>query len=175
MDIEPPRARPLEPCLPPTVLVTRINIVGRDLTVPTPGKGPQVFNLHVGIYRDPATGRLCGIVDDSKTCIAPRCLSLGCFATLEEVIEAIVDWLIEILVFLGIIALAAIIAIIIGLLGGILVPALVASNDNTGGDGTPSDSGQTLVAEATGGDGGPTASEAVDGGSAGGDSGQFEA
>jgi hypothetical protein len=125
IDLEPPRWRPLEPCLPPTVLVNRINIVGRDLSVPGPGRGRQVFNLHIGYYRDPATGRLCVIADDSKTCVAPRCLSLGCFLTLREVFDAIIEFLKKALVVLGIIALAIIIALIIELLGPILVPAAV--------------------------------------------------
>jgi hypothetical protein len=138
IDIEPPRWRPLEPCLPRTVLVNRINIVGRDLSVPTPGRGPQVFNLHIGYYRDPATGRLCVIADDSRTCIAPRCLFLGCFPTLREVLDAILDFLKKALIVLGIIALAIIIAIIIELLGPILVPAaaLAAGESGPGLEGT---------------------------------------
>ncbi len=123
IDVEPPRALPLQPCLPPTVMVTRINIVGRDLTAPTPGRGPQVFNLHVGFFRDPATGKLCGIADDSKTCIAPRCLLLGCFPTLQEVLDAILAFLKGALIAIGVILLAIIIAIILGLLEGIPVPA----------------------------------------------------
>jgi hypothetical protein len=112
IDIEPPRARPLEPCLPPTVLVTRINIVGRDVTVPTPGRGPQVFNLHIGYYRDPTTGRLCAIVDDSKTCIAGRCQVLGCFPTLKEVLDAILEFLKKALEVIGIILLLILLALI---------------------------------------------------------------
>jgi hypothetical protein len=136
VDVEPPRARPLEPCLPSSVLVTRINIVGRDLSRPTPGRGLQVFNLHVGFYRDPATGRLCAIADDSKMCVAPRCLKLGCFPTAKEVLDAIIEFLKAALLALGIIALAIIIALLIELLWPILVPApLLASV------GSPSDSG----------------------------------
>jgi hypothetical protein len=117
IDVELPRWRPLEPCLPASVLVFRMNIVGRDLSVPTPTKGPQVFNLHIGYYRDPATGRLCGIIDDSKTCIAPRCAFLGCFPTLREVIDAIVDFLKSLLEFIGILLLV----ILLILLGGELI------------------------------------------------------
>jgi hypothetical protein len=125
IDVEPPRWRPLEPCLPPTVLVNRINIVGRDLSTPTTGRGRQVFNLHIGYYRDAATGRLCAIADDSKTCIAPRCLSLGCFPTLREVLRAIIEFIKTALMIIGIIALAILIALIIELLGPILAPALL--------------------------------------------------
>jgi hypothetical protein len=132
VDVEPPRWRPLEPCLPPTVLVNRINIVGRDLSVPTPGKGPQVFNLHIGYYRDPATGRLCGIADDSKRCVAPRCVFLGCFPTLREVLDEIVDFLKKALIVLGIVALAILIALIIRLLGPILAPAMLLAEGESG-------------------------------------------
>jgi hypothetical protein len=135
VDIEPPRARPLEPCLPPTVMVTRINIVGRDLTVPTPGRGPQVFNLHIGYYRDPATGRYCAIADDSRVCVCPRCVFLGCFPTLREVLEAIKRFLKTVLTILGIIALAIIIALIIEMLGPILVPAFAEAGSESAPDG----------------------------------------
>lgn len=119
IDIEPPRARPLVPCLPPTVMVTRINLVGRDLSVPTPGRGPQVFNLHIGYYVDPSTGRFCAIADDSKRCLIGRCVMLGCFPTLQEVIDAILAFLKTLLKILGIIILAIIIALILrGFRGG---------------------------------------------------------
>jgi hypothetical protein len=122
IDIEAPRSRDLQPCLPPGVPVTRINIVGRQVSSATTGKGRQVFNLHVGYYKDPATGRFCGIVDDSQECIAPRCKSLGCFPTRQEVIDAIKDFLISVLQFLGSV-LYVIIAIILGLLLRRPIPA----------------------------------------------------
>lgn len=147
IDIEPPRWRPLEPCLPPTVLVNRINIVGRDLSVPSPGRGRQVFNLHIGYYRDPVTGRMCAIADDSKTCIASRCLFLGCFPTLREVLDAILDFLKNALVILGIIALAIIIAFIIELLGGILVPVAALAEGGSGPG--PEDTGELASSTAT--------------------------
>ena len=165
VDIEPPRWRPLEPCLPSTVLVNRINIVGRDLSAPTPGRGPQVFNLHIGYYRDPATGRLCAIADDSKTCIAPRCLMLGCFPTLREVLDAILKFLKAALIILGIVALAIIIAIIIELLGPILVPVpLLAAESSPGSEGSDelaSNAEPTTPDAGESGAGTETASEAV--------------
>jgi hypothetical protein len=124
IDVEPPRSRDLEPCLPAGVPVTRVNIVGRQVSSATTGRGRVVFNLHIGYYRDPATGRFCGIVDDSTTCIAPRCKTLGCFPTKAEVINAIKDFLISLLQFLGTV-LFAILAIILGLLLRSPVPAPV--------------------------------------------------
>jgi Domain of unknown function (DUF4157) len=111
IDIEPPRLRPLVPCVPPTVMVNRINIVGRDLSVPTPGRGPQIFNLHIGYYEDPATGRWCGVIDDSKTCVAPRCM-IVCLPTLKEVIDWLIDKLKTLLEFIGIALLIILIALI---------------------------------------------------------------
>jgi uncharacterized protein DUF4157 len=111
VDIEPPRWRPLVPCVPPTVMVNRINIVGRDLSAPTPGRGPQVFNLHIGYYEDPATGRWCGVIDDSKTCVAPRCL-IVCLPTLKEVIDWLIDQVKTLLAIIGIALLIILIAII---------------------------------------------------------------
>jgi hypothetical protein len=118
----PPRWRDLEPCKPKGFLVYRLNIIGRDTTVSP--KGSQVFNLHIGIYRDPTTNRLCGIVDDSKKCVCPRCVELGCFPTLKEVLDAIIAFLKLVLIALGLLLLAALIAAIIEL---ILVPAAAAA------------------------------------------------
>jgi hypothetical protein len=139
VDVEPPRWRDLEPCKPKGLPVFRINIVGRDLTVPTPGRGPQVFNLHVGIYRDPATGRWCGIAHDSKHCLTgANCRELGCFPTLEEVLDAIRSFLLELLKALGILALLLLLALIIELLGGIiLVPALAEADAPPESGGAP--------------------------------------
>lgn len=111
IDIEPPRLRPLVPCVPPTVMVNRINLVGRDLSVPTPGRGPQIFNLHIGYYEDPATGRWCGVIDDSKTCVAPRCLTV-CLPTLKEVIDWLIDQLKTLLAIIGIVLLTILIILI---------------------------------------------------------------
>ncbi|HLO87001.1 MAG TPA: DUF4157 domain-containing protein, partial [Nostocaceae cyanobacterium] len=118
IDLEPPRARDLEPCQPKNVRVTRVNLIGRQVTAATTGNGRIVFNLHIGYYRDPATGRLCAIVDDSKKCIAPRCKELGCFPTIQEVMQAIISFLIGALIVLGTIALTIIEAIIKELFGG---------------------------------------------------------
>jgi hypothetical protein len=125
MDVEPPRWRDLQPCKPAGFPVFRLNIVGRDLTVPTPGRGPQVFNLHIGVYRDPTTSRWCGIAHDSKGCLPVVCQELGCFPTLREVLDAIKAFLKALLTFLGFLALAILIALIIILLGEILVPAAI--------------------------------------------------
>ncbi len=135
IEILPPRARPLEPCLPPTTLVTRINIVGRDATSPS-GRS-QVFNLHLGYYTDPTTGQYCAIADDSKTCVCGRCVFLGCFPTLREIADALIEFVKNVLLVLGVILLAWIIAeIIAAILGLILAPAaLLASADTAPEDG----------------------------------------
>ncbi|HEV8580956.1 MAG TPA: hypothetical protein VGX68_17965 [Thermoanaerobaculia bacterium] len=114
-----------------------MNIVGRDLTT---APGVKVFNLHIGYYRDPATGRLCGIVDDSYTCVAPRCKFLGCFPTLREVLDAIVDFLKTALKVIGIILLLVIIALILRwLLSPVPVPAPATAPAlaGAGGEGQP--------------------------------------
>jgi hypothetical protein len=137
IDIEPPRSRDLVPCKPAGFPVTRINVIGRDLTTPSPGAGPQVFNLHLGYYTDPVTGRLCAIADDSKKCVSARCVELGCFRTMAEVIDALLDFVKTVLVILGIIAMAILLALILELLlGAILVP-LLASSGGAGGDPGP--------------------------------------
>jgi len=151
VDVLPPAVKDLEPCLPRGVPVTRINIVGRDLTKPSPGMGSQVFNLHIGYYKD-ATGRYCVVVRDSKACVAPPCLFLGCFPTLKEVLDAIVAFIRKILPILGLIALAILIALIIALLGPILVPvpALVSNQGDPGSGG-----GEHPAVSPTGAGGGP--------------------
>jgi Domain of unknown function (DUF4157) len=148
IDIEPPRWRPLVPCLPPTVLVNRLNIVGRQVGPTTTGLGRVIFNLHVGYYRDPVTGRLCAIVDDSMACIAPRCVHLGCFLTLREVLDAIRRFLSTILDALGLVLLI-ILAIIIALLtrGARLQPSPAGVPFGPGG--LPGEDGPTA---ASGGD-----------------------
>jgi|GEM_PF-1782663 len=112
IDIEPPRWRDLEPCLPRSVPVYRINIVGRQVSPATTGLGRQIFNLHIGYYRDPSTGRLCAIADDSKMCLIGRCLILGCFPTLKEVLDAILKFLKTILKIVGVVILAIILVLI---------------------------------------------------------------
>jgi hypothetical protein len=133
IEILPFRAQPLEPCLPPSVLVTRINIVGRDATSPS-GKN-QVFNLHLGYFQDPATGKYCAIADDSKECICSRCKLLGCFLTLKEALDALAEFAKTALLVLGVLILAWIIAEIIAailviLAGGVVV--LASANGSTG-------------------------------------------
>jgi Domain of unknown function (DUF4157) len=121
IDVLPARPRPLTECgLPPTVLVTRVNIVGRSVGPRSTGRGRIVFNLHIGYYRDPATGRLCGVISDSERCLTPNgCISLGCFPTLEEVLEAIADALWTLLKAIGIILLALLLAILLRGLRGV--------------------------------------------------------
>jgi hypothetical protein len=121
IDVLPARPRPLVECgLPPTVMVTRINIVGRARTPASTGRGRIVFNLHVGYYRDPATGRLCAVISDSERCLTPGgCLHLGCLPTLEEVLDAIWGFLKDLLAAIGIILLAILAALI---LRGLRVP-----------------------------------------------------
>ncbi len=116
IDVEPPRWRDLQPCLPASVPVFRANIVGRQVSAATLGRGRIIFNLHIGYYRDPATGRLCVIADDSMACVIPRCVTLGCFLTLREVFDAIKDFLKKVLDVLGIVALV-VLAIILAILG----------------------------------------------------------
>jgi len=129
IEVHPPRWRDLEPCKPKGLPVYRINIIGRDTTTGTSPAGSQVFNLHVGYYVDPATGRYCGIVDDSKRCICGRCIELGCFPTLREVLDAIMEFLKKALVVVGIIALAILIALILEALAPILVPAFAEAGE----------------------------------------------
>jgi len=132
IDVEQPRWRDLEPCLPATVPVYRLNIVGRQVTPATTGRGRIIFNLHIGYYRDPATGRYCAIADDSMACIAPRCVRLGCFPTLREVVDAIAEFLWNVLKVIGWIILAILLALILGRLRvpvpGPAAPPLVANN-----------------------------------------------
>lgn len=95
VDILPPRPRALVECgLPPTVMVTRVNIVGRQRTAASTGRGRIIFNLHIGYYTDPATGRYCAVASDSTRCLTPGgCISLGCLPTLKEILDAILDFL----------------------------------------------------------------------------------
>jgi hypothetical protein len=111
IDVLPPRPRGLVECgLPPTVMVTRVNIVGRQRTPASMGRGRIIFNLHVGYYRDPATKRLCAVVSDSQRCLTPGgCIHLGCLPTLEE----IVDEVLSLLKGLGIIILAILAVLIL--------------------------------------------------------------
>ena len=62
--------------------------------------------------RDPATGRLCAIADDSRACLIGRCLRLGCFPTLREVLDAILDFLKSVLKVIGIVLLLILLALI---------------------------------------------------------------
>jgi hypothetical protein len=131
IEINPPRALPLEPCLPASVLVTRINIVGRDAT--SPSATNQVFNLHLGYYVDPTTGQYCAIADDSKSCIAGRCVFLGCFPTLQEVVDALMEFAKKALIALGVVLLALLIAEILAAIGPILAGAAALASADTGG------------------------------------------
>jgi hypothetical protein len=119
VDVLPARPRPLTECgLPPTVMVTRINIVGRARHAGSTGRGRIIFNLHIGYYTDPATGRFCAVASDSTRCLTPGgCIHLGCLPTLREIIDAILDFL----KFLGIVILAIILYL---LLRGIRLPTL---------------------------------------------------
>src|SRR4030042_373326 len=92
IDVLPARPRPLTECgLPPTLMVTRVNVVGRARTPASTGGGRIIFNLHIGYYRDPATNRLCGVISDSKRCLTPGCIHIPCFPTLREILEKIWD------------------------------------------------------------------------------------
>ncbi|MEZ4728415.1 MAG: hypothetical protein R3E79_14880 [Caldilineaceae bacterium] len=143
VDIEPPRWRDLEPCLPAGVPVYRMNIVGRQVSSATTGRGKQIFNLHIGYYRDPRTGRFCGIADDSKLCLAGRCVNLGCFPTPQEVLDAIIDFLKGVLRILGIILLAILALILAWLLKGMRgpMPAPTPVLASTKGNGSHSEQG----------------------------------
>jgi hypothetical protein len=121
IDVLPARPRPLVECgLPPTLMVTRINIVGRARGPASTGRGRIVFNLHVGYYRDPATGRLCGVISDSMRCLTPSgCIHVGCLPTLKEVIQALWDGVKKLLTAIGVIVLAIIAVLVFrGLLRG---------------------------------------------------------
>jgi uncharacterized protein DUF4157 len=150
LDIEAPRTRPLAHCGLPAV--TRMNIVGRQVSAATTGRGRIIFNLHIGYYRD-ATGHLCAIVDDSMGCIAGRCQVLGCFPTLREVLDALKDFIWDALKVIGIIVLAIIWAILFrgfrGAPRGAPIPAptpLLARGE--GGEGEGEGEGKGRVAEA---------------------------
>ena len=113
------------------MLVTRINIIGRDAT--SLSGSSQLFNLHLGYYVDPATGKYCAIADDSKVCVCGRCAVIGCFPTLQEVVDALIEFAKNALLVLGILLLAWIIAAIIAVIVAILTaPVLVlASGDGS--------------------------------------------
>jgi len=99
------------------VLVTRVNIVGRQRTAGSTGRGRIIFNLHIGYYEDPTTGRFCAVASDSTRCLTPGgCIHLGCLPTLREIIDAILDFL----KFLGLLILLILLYI---LLRGQRVPA----------------------------------------------------
>jgi hypothetical protein len=116
IDVLPARPRPLVECdLPPTLLVTRMNIVGRAKTPASTGGGRLIFNLHIGYYQDPATGRWCGVLSDSKRCLTPACM-ISCLPTFEEAIQFLREALWAILKILGIAVLVIIIALIIVLM-----------------------------------------------------------
>ena len=124
IDVLPARPRPLVECgLPPTLMVTRINIVGRARGPTSTGRGRIVFNLHIGYYRDPVTGRLCVVMSDSNRCLTPACVRLGCFPTLKEVFDAIKDAIKKVFDVLGIVLVAIrVILIIIALRGARALP-----------------------------------------------------
>ena len=98
-------------------MVNGIHLDRRDLTSQALEEGRQVFNLHIGYYIDPITHKFCGIADDSKKCIPARCVELGCFPTLKEVLDAILEFLKKALKIIGIVMLAILIALIAILLG----------------------------------------------------------
>jgi hypothetical protein len=107
VDVLPARPRPLTECgLPPTLLVTRVNVIGRARTPASTGKGRIVFNLHIGYYRDPTTSRLCGVISDSELCLTPGgCIRLPCFPTLKELLKALWDAIKTLLKAIGIVIL----------------------------------------------------------------------
>jgi hypothetical protein len=115
IDVLPARPRPLVECgLPPTLMVTRINVVGRARGPTSTGRGRIVFNLHIGYYRDPTTGRLCAVISDSMRCLTPGgCIYLGCFPTLREVLDAIWQAIKDLLEAIGIILLAILLFLIL--------------------------------------------------------------
>lgn len=149
IDIEAPRTRPLAHCGLPAV--TRMNIVGRQVSPSTTGRGRIIFNLHIGYFRN-ATGHLCAIVDDSMGCVAGRCQILGCFPTLREVLDALKDFLWDALKIIGIIILAIIIALFLRGFrgapapGGAPAPALARGEGE--GEGGAEEGGEDAVAEA---------------------------
>lgn len=157
IDIEAPRWRELEggACdqfIPPGTLVNRMNIVGRQVTAATQGNGRIVFNLHIGYYRHPVTGRYCAVVDDSKECLCGRCALHVCFLTPQEVLEAVWEFLKKALEILGWLALAVLLAaLLVELSGLILAPVALADNEGTGDGGShgptsPTDAGMSGAA-----------------------------
>lgn len=147
IDVLPPRWRPLRPCLPAHVPVYRVNVVGREVSSATTGKGRQIFNLHVGYYRDPGTGRLCVIADDSKRCVIGRCVGLGCFPTLREVLDAIWKFIKNVLKVVGIMILLIILVIITrGLMRSGPMPGPAPVPIAGGRDGAITGEGETVEA-----------------------------
>lgn len=77
------------------------------------GSEYTLSSLHLGYYVDPATGKYCAIADDAKSCVCGRCIMLGCFPTLQEVVDALIEFAKNALLVLGVLLLAWIIAEII--------------------------------------------------------------
>ncbi|MEE8057699.1 MAG: hypothetical protein V3T17_07690 [Pseudomonadales bacterium] len=128
VDIEAPRWRDLVPCVAEGVPVFRTNIVGRQVTPGvTTGKGKQIFNLHIGVYRDPNTQRWCGIIDDSKQCITPtRCQPKVCLPTPKEVLDKVLEFLKILLIAAGITIVIVLLIIAIIKSGGLVLAPLLA-------------------------------------------------
>jgi len=112
IDVEPPRWRDLVPCTPPGLPVWRINIVGREVGPTTTGRGRIVFNLHVGYFTDPATGRFCGVIHDSAGCLPGANCRIQCLPTLRDVVEWILDALKTLLEAIGIVLLIILLILI---------------------------------------------------------------
>ena len=112
VDIEPPRLRGLQPCLPSGQQVYRMNVVGRRVGPLTTGHGKIIFNLHIGLYRH-TYGRICAIIHDSKG-IIPGAWCLKPCDVGDEIMRRIREILMDVLKVLGIIALVIVAAIMGG-------------------------------------------------------------
>jgi hypothetical protein len=122
VDIELPRLRDLEPCLPAGQQVYRMNVVGRRVGPLTTGRGKIIFNLHIGLYRH-TDGRICAIIHDSKG-IIPGAWCLNLCDVWDEILRRIREILMDVLKVLGIIAFVIVAAImaIITMGGSIIIP-----------------------------------------------------
>ncbi|MCP2729053.1 hypothetical protein [Limnofasciculus baicalensis] len=92
-----------------------------------------IFNLHIGIYQDPATSRWCVIASDPQECVADLCDPQGCFPTIKDAIQAFFGCVQSALGVLG-----NFLSVVIGIISFLLKPLLPQSVGQTqeGNNGT---------------------------------------
>ncbi|MDX8398715.1 MAG: DUF4157 domain-containing protein, partial [Gallionellaceae bacterium] len=122
--IEPiPHTHPLIPCVP--IPVTHIGVTVRRKGPLSTGKGKIIANLHIGVYRDLATGRACFVMFESH---ATKLCLIFCFPTWNDMKRAwrwlrdkIAKGLKYILAALGIVVAAWIIYLIASAIATVLM------------------------------------------------------